>query len=105
VESYYITGGMLLPNYNQMYWKGLTLVAGKWRYIDPTAPVIRPSTYRHWGTDQNGKVAPNSNGTCVAAASDQTYELAWGWDDVTCDQQYVYICKQMRKWHPGQCLG
>lgn len=46
VENYYITGGMLLPSFYQNYWYGMQQVAGKWRYIDPTGPVIRPSTYR-----------------------------------------------------------
>lgn len=42
-------------------------------------------------------MAPNSNGACVAAGNELSYDLAWGWDDTTCDQAYVYICKQMRE--------
>jgi hypothetical protein len=46
VENYYITGGMLLPSYNQMYWMGLAVSGGKVRYIDPTAGLWRPSSYK-----------------------------------------------------------
>lgn len=52
---------------------------------------------RHWGLDSNGKMAPNSNGTCTVASFEMEYDLAWGWDDTTCTQEHVYICKQMRK--------
>lgn len=74
---------------------------GRWNYTDTTLPSPSFKTYSHWGTDNTtGREEPNgpASAACGVANYTQEYGGSWGWSDTPCGQQFVHICRIMRKW-------
>ena len=112
VENYFVDLGVLLQEFDPLYWTGLNTSTGDrgspdWMYTDPV--LGRPQVYRHWGTyayaDGATEAEPNNledPEECVVANYTQAYTLAtkvnkrvmpYGWADTNCTRTQQFICR------------
>ncbi len=105
VELYFISKGLLLPNYHKHYWLGYNSDSQAWPIFKPVdasvLPLTSPGAYNHFGilrftnTSLSPVAEPNNyfgGEYCSVANKSQAYVGAWGWSDVTCGGQYVVMC-------------
>ncbi len=104
--------GALLPLFHTSYWLGLaaTPTSGGWPYFDwlaadlaAPASVHRPAGgYSRWaeGQPDNGraglsgaKAAAAPAELCAAATAAGASGGVWGWRDVPCSDERMWICK------------
>lgn len=71
------------------------------RWIDPVAPRLRSaSSYKHWGTGDDGKEPIDPLKQCGVSHYNLTYDGAWGWAGELCTEPRVFICKMASEWLP-----
>ena len=105
VEAYFTRIGILLPGWHTGYWTALrtlnTSEPRSWSYRDPFVAAFSAETYSHWGDSQpDNAQAPES---CVAANWALRYQSgtpglgAWGWDDQSCSNRLLVMCRIIRE--------
>jgi hypothetical protein len=58
------------------------------------APRLRSaSTYKHWGTGDDGREPVDPLKQCGVSHYNLTYDGAWGWAGELCTEPRVFICK------------
>jgi hypothetical protein len=89
VEAYFSFSGGIIPSYHQFYWMGLQMALyPSYAWLDTSLPEPSNRTYIHWA-----KGAPSQRATCAGASYAGTWGGAWGWQDASCNQLAVAICK------------
>ena len=104
VENLYIDQGVLLPGFHKAYWIGLNTTPAahpsKWTWMD-SSPYEGGVTYQNWGLYQPGGLQePNNNAGneyCAVANASQPKSNAWGWSDIGCTNQYIFMCYYPRE--------
>lgn len=116
VEQFYINKGYLIPTFHKSYWLSLqssTTTYPKFVWTDPTVRTGYLNGGPHWGTytiagsAAEPKKEPNAIQPpeyCAVANYTQRYgqPSAWGWSDVNCNRNFIFICRLQSGWHGMQ---
>jgi hypothetical protein len=116
IEGYFYDLGVLMPEYDPLYWIGLNTTDRSepdWKWVDPA--LGRPGAYRHWGTFLYGDGTPEAEPnnvfdpeSCVAANFTEAYTESpkpdakvnpFGWADTNCNKSLTFMCRVAT---PGQ---
>jgi hypothetical protein len=112
VENYFVNLGVLLPEYDPVYWIGLNTTTGDrsspdWMWVDPV--LGRPQAHRHWGTfsyadgtqegEPNNLNDPEECGVCnyterfTKATKLDAKVTPFGWADERCGASHQFMCR------------
>jgi hypothetical protein len=104
VEQYYVTNGMLLPNFigHSTYWMGLRTASWpRFSWLDATLPAPASTNFINWGSYMPGSIAePNNLATsenCAVANFTQSTNptAAWKWADAVCEDANIFMCEMV----------
>ena len=119
MESFYVDGGYLYPEYNVMYWFGLYTSAATWpqfKWQDARYGTPNP-LYNHtnWGVLQVPRASGNNDAypepnrydspdeLCAGCNGTEVRRGLWGWADARCGLNFTAMCRMSVR-GPCRCV-